>query len=147
MKKFAFSLQRLLDYTTQLLDIERATLADMNAVLRGFISELEAMREEYARRSREYAEKAAEGTTPLDMEMRKNYLTSLDEQMHNKEVQIEMQRRVVEKQTDKVRDTKMEISTMEKLRENKLDEYNKLDQKEQELFIEEFVSNAKAKAV
>lgn len=147
MKKFAFSLQRLLDYTTQLLDIERATLADMNAVLRGFISELEAMREEYARRSREYAAKSAEGTTPLGMEMHKNYLTSLDEQIHNKEAQIEMQRRVVEKQTDKVRETNIEISTMEKLRENKLEEYNKLDQKEQELFIEEFVSNAKAKAV
>lgn len=146
MKKFAFSLQRLLDYTTQMLDIERATLADMNAVLRGFIEELEALRAEYAMRGREYAEKAAEGTTPLEMRMRRDYLTSLDDRIHSKQVQIEMQRKVVEKQTDKVRDTKMEISTMEKLRENKLDEYNALDQKEQELFIEEFVSNAKAKA-
>lgn len=146
MKKFAFSLQRLLNYKEQVLDIERATLADMNAVLRGFIEELEAMRAEYARRSREYAEKAAEGTTPVDMEMRRNYLISLDGQIHDKRVQIEMQRRVVEKQTDKVRETNIEISTMEKLRENKLEEYNALDQKEQELFIDEFVNNASAQA-
>jgi hypothetical protein len=40
----------------------------------------------------------------------------------------------------------MEIQTIEKLKENKLDEYNYLDRKEQELFIEEFVSNTKATA-
>lgn len=145
MKKFAFSLQRLLNYTEQLLDIERATLADMNAVLRGFMDDLDELTSEYARRSREYSEVMIEGTTPLDLEMRRNYLIALDERIHNKKVQIEMQRRVVEKQTDKVRDTKIEISTMEKLRENKLAEYNALDQKEQELFIEEFVSNEKAR--
>lgn len=145
MKKFSFSLQRLLDYTEQVLDIERATLADMNAVLRGFVEDLENLKNEYSRRSREHSEVMMEGTTPLDLEMRRNYLIALDERIHNKKVQIEMQRRVVEKQTDKVRDTKMEISTMEKLRENKLEEYNALDQKEQELFIEEFVSNAKSR--
>lgn len=146
MKKFAFSLQRLLNYKEQVLDVERATLADMNAVLRGFIEELEAMREEYVRRSRQNAQKAAEGTTPADMEMRRNYLLRLDGQIHDKTIQIEMQRRVVEKQTDKVRETNIEISTMEKLREKKLEEYNALDQKEQELFIDEFVNNARAQA-
>lgn len=146
MKRFSFSLQRLLDYTGQVLDIERATLADMNAVLRGFQNELEQMKAEYARRAAEFEGLKIEGMTPLDMRTHINYLRKLDEDIHDKAVQIEMQRRVVERQTDKVREVKIEISTMENLRERKLEEYNYLDNKEQELFIEEFVSNKKATA-
>lgn len=144
MKKFAFSLQRLLDYTRQLLDIERATLADMNAVLRNFRSELELMKAEYARRAAEFEQLKTEGMTPLDMRTHVNYLRKLDEDIHDKTVQIEMQQKVVDKQTDKVRGVNIEISTMDNLRERKLEEYNYLDNKEQELFIEEFVSNKKA---
>lgn len=140
-------MQRLLDYTEQLLDVERATLSDMNAVLRGFINELETMQAERVRISREYAEKNAAGTTPTDMEMYRNYIRNLDEEIFNKESQIEMQRRVVSKQEDRVREVNMDIKTMENLRERKLEEYNYLDNKEQELFIEEFVSNAKATAL
>lgn len=147
MKRFSFSLQRMLDYTMQVLDIERASLADMNAVLRGFQNELEQMKAEYVRRAAEYERIKIEGTTPLDMRMHINYLRKLDEDIHDKTVQIEMQQKVVDKQTDKVRGVKIEISTMEKLREHKLEEYNYLDNKEQELFIEEFVSNKKATAV
>lgn len=144
MKKFSFSLQRLLDYTEQTLDIERATLSNMNAVLNSFINELAAMKQERRGRVAEYDEKNAHGTTPHDMGVHVNYLRKLDEDIHDKEVQIVMQRRVVEKQTDKVRDIRLEISTMEKLKENKLAEYNYLDNKEQELFINEFVSYGKA---
>ena len=143
MKKFVFSLQKLLDYRIQVLDAERATLADMNAVLRGFESELEAFQNERARRSSEYQERIREGVTPLDMEMHRNYLRTLDDAIFQKEVQIDMQRKVIDKQMDKVRETNMDISILEKLKENKLEEYNHLDQKEQELFIEEFVSNKK----
>lgn len=146
MKRFSFSLQRLLDYTRQVLDIERATLADMNAVLRRFQDELERMKAEYIRRDREFAALKGEGLTPLDMRNHVNYLRRLDEDIHDKAVQIEMQQKVVSKQTDKVISVNMEISTMDKLRDHKLEEYNYLDSKEQELFIEEFVSNKKATA-
>jgi hypothetical protein len=57
-----------------------------------------------------------------------------------------MQQKAIEKQEERVRETKMEIQAIEKLKEHKIEEYNHLDRKEQELFIEEFVSNAKATA-
>ncbi len=144
MKKFSFSLQRLLDYTKQILDVERATLGDMNAVMRGFQEELEATRADRVNRVAAYSERLAQGTTPLDMEMHRNFLRNLDDRIFNKEVQIDMQRKVVEKQTDRVRDVNIEISTMEKLREKKMEEYKYLETKEQELFIEEFVTSSKA---
>jgi len=143
MKKFVFSLQKLLDYRIQVLEAERATLAEMNAVLRGFEDTLASLRAERVRRSREYQEQIAEGLTPIDMQMHRNYLRTLDDAIFQKEVQIDMQRKVIDKQMDKVRETNMDISIMEKLKETRLEEYNYLDQKEQELFIEEFVTNKK----
>lgn len=144
MKKFSFSLQRLLDYKEQVLDIERAVLSDMNAALNRLIDELARLREERAKRAEEYRETLQKSVTPLELQTHSNYMRMLEENISQKETQIEMQRQAVENQTDKVRDVKIEISTMEKLREKKLEEYNYLDNKAQEQFIEEFVSNAKA---
>lgn len=143
MKKFSFSLQRLLDYRKQMLDLERSKLANVNAALRSFEDELAAFKDERVRRARDYQDAIIEGLTPLDMEIYRNYLRTLDDNIFHKGVQVDMQRKVVEKQMDKVRETNMEITIMEKLKENRLAEYNYLDQKEQELFIEEFVTNKK----
>ena len=143
MKKFIFTLQKLLDYKIQVLDAERATLAEMNAVLRSFEDTLASLKEERVRRSREYQEQITVGITPVDMQMHRNYLRTLDDAIFQKEVQIDMQRKVIDKQMDKVREVNMDISIIEKLKETRLEEYNYLDRKEQELFIEEFISNTK----
>jgi flagellar FliJ protein len=146
MKRFAFSLQRLLDYRGQVLEAERATLAEMNAVMRRFVQELADLKAEWARRTVELTELAQRGTVSHELQRHSNYLRVLDEEIFNKQVQIEMQQKVIDRQEERVRETKMEIQTIEKLKENKLEEYNYLDRKEQELFIEEFVSNTKATA-
>ena len=146
MKRFAFSLQRLLDYRQQVLEAERATLAEMNAVMRRFVNELAGMKAEWERRTRELADLAARGTVSFELQRHSNYLRALDEDIFNKQIQIDMQQKVIDRQEERVRETKMEIQTIEKLKENKLEEYNYLDRKEQERFIEEFVSNAKVSA-
>jgi len=141
MKKFSFSLQRLLDYKEQVLDIERAVLAEMNAVLRTLEAELEAFGRERAKRIAKLREKAAEGIPAIEMEAHKNFLTALDFAIKNKVRQIKLQSAAADKQQGKVLEVKAEISAMEKLRGRKLDEYNYKSQKADELFIEEFVSH------
>lgn len=146
MKKFSFSLQRLLNYKEQVFDSESAVLAEMNAVLRNLIKERDGLLKDRQKRAEDFEQLSANGTTPLEMTMHQNYLRRLREELAQKEQQIELQRRAAEKQAAKVFEIKVEISTMEKLKERKLEEYNYQDQKAQELFIEEFVSNAKATA-
>lgn len=147
MKKFSFSLQRLLRYKEQVFDIEQSILADMNAVMHQMKDALEHLQREHVTRSKEFNEKAASGTTVVEMQRHKHYMTTVDEAIVQKKLQIELQKQAIDKQTDKVREAKIEISTMEKLKEKKLEEYNHLATKAQELFIEEFVSNAKATAL
>lgn len=146
MKKFTFSLQKLLGYKEQLFDAERTILSDMRAALARMTGELEDLRAEHAERSLAFNKRAAEGTTAREMELSKMYLTIIDNNIEQKLAQIEMQRRAIDKQMDKVREAKIEISSMEKLRERKLEEYSYLAGKADEQFIEEFVSNTRASA-
>jgi len=144
MKKFMFSLQKLLDYQEQLFDAERAVLADMRAVLARLERELEDMIADRQARTAGYREKAAQGMAAIEMETHKNYLTMLDFSIKQKIQQIEMQKVVIDKQMEKVRQAKLEIATMEKLKERKLEEYNYAANKAHDLFIEEFVSHVRA---
>ena len=146
MKKFSFSLQRLLNYKEQLFENERNILAEMQAVLSQLEQELNDMKNEHLRRVAEYNEKIKEGLLPAEMQTHKYYLTVLDENIRNKIEQIKLQQQAVDRQMDIVREAKMEISTIEKLKEKKLEEYNYLSGKADEQFIDEFITNQRAAA-
>lgn len=143
-KRFSFSLQKLLDYREQVFDIELGILGDMNVKLNALRDELENMNNIMKRGSDELREKYAVGITPLEISQHKIYLDSIGDDIRQQKAKIQLQLKAIDRQTDKVREAKIEISTMEKLKEKKLEEYNYLENKAQELFIEEFVSNQKA---
>lgn len=144
MKKFQFSLQRLLNFKEQAFEIEMTVLAEMNAVLASLQNELIVIGEERKARILSYNQKVMGGIAPMEISLHKVYLKALEESIEQKKIQIAMQKKAVEKQTEKVREAKIEISTIEKLKEKKLEEYNYLANKAQELFIEEFVSTKRA---
>jgi flagellar FliJ protein len=127
-----------------MFETERNILAEMNAVLARLQTELEQMQSEHMQRVKELNEKAAEGMLPAEMQTHKYYLVVLDEEILKKIGQIELQQRAIDKQMDVVREARLEISTIEKLKERKLDEYNYMAMKEHEQFIEEFVTNQRA---
>lgn len=147
MKRFSFSLERLLRYKYQVFEAERAILSDMNAALARFMAELDEIRADSRRRSGELAVLAARGTSVNELERHKNYLRRLDEAAFEKNRQITLQRQAIEIQTEKIREAKIEISTIENLREKKLEEYAYAENKETELFIEEFVSFKRAVSI
>ena len=55
-------------------------------------------------------------------------------------------RRKEEKKRQEVVDAKIDTSSIEKLKEHKLEDYNKAVQKAEEVLIDEFVSSARARA-
>lgn len=144
MKKFNFSLQKLLNYKEQLLENEKNILGDMRALLTKMEEECELLKAERILRVAEYNRQAADGILPSEIQRHKVYLKALDESIEQKLLQIEMQKHAVDKQMDVVRAAKVEISTMEKLKEKKLEEYNYISSKADESFIEEFISNQRA---
>jgi flagellar FliJ protein len=143
-KRFSFSLQKLMNYKEQLLESERLVLTEMNAVLRRFREDLQRLFDEHAEKSRELNEKLVTGTTPYEIMAHKNYLSHLEELIRDKQRQISLQEQAVDRQMDKVKEAKQEISALEKLREKRYSEYSYKESKAEEQFIEEFVSNARA---
>lgn len=144
MKRFQFSLAKLLRYKEQLLDVERGVLAEMNARLNALNGELMELQNELKRSGDELNRKYTEGITAPEIARHKTYLDALMEAIRQKEWEIRLQQQAVDRQTDKLREAKLEISTLEKLRERKLEEYTYLENKQNELFIEEFVGNQRA---
>lgn len=146
MKQFRFSLEKLLRYKEQLLDVERGVLAEMNARLAQLQRELEQLQNAFHGGSRDLNRKYAEGITPVEIIRHKTYLHDLAEGIIQRQREIELQQQAIDRQIGRVREAKIEISTIEKLKEKKLEEYSYLAAKAEEQVIEEFVSNQKAMA-
>lgn len=146
LKRFSFTLQKLLDYKEQVLEAEGIVLANMNAILARLIAEQNEMRRQRGERRELLQKISAAGITAMEMETHKNFLIALDFSLRQKGQQIALQQQAIHRQMEKVRQAKLEVSTMEKLRERKLEEYNYLAQKEEERLIEEFVTTSKAMA-
>ncbi len=142
MKKFVFTLESLKRYQDQVLETEKGKLAEMRGELNRLEAELEDILAELARLNEKLVELYQEGTTPLDISVHKRYISAKQQELHMKRHQILMKEREIEAQLQVVVDATREVSKLEKLEEHQIEEYKALEQKENELFIEEFVSNS-----
>ncbi len=142
MKKFVFTLERLKQYREQVLETEKGSLADLRGQLNRLQAELEDILEELARLNRELVEMYERGTTPLDISVHKRYIAAKQQELHMKRHQIMLKEREIERQLEVVVEATKEVSKLEKLEEQQIEEYKAAEQKETEAFIEEFVSNA-----
>lgn len=142
MKKFQFTLAKLLSYKEQVLQKEKNDLAELRRQQMVMADEKQEIIALCSTKNDEFISKSKNGLTMLEIAMQKTFINSLHESIHLKQSEIEKMEVRIQKQLEIVIEATKEISSIEKLKEKQLDEYKKKDQKEQELFIEEFVSNA-----
>lgn len=140
MKKFRFSLETVLDYKQQVLESLQAEHGAILARIRqqeDHIAELEAA---YRHLSQEFNRRKAEGISVLDALKYEQYLRAGERQIEEAyEILRKLQKQEEEKRAQVV-DAKKDTSSIEKLREKKLEAYNKTVQKSEEALIDEFVT-------
>ncbi|NMA79248.1 MAG: FliJ family protein, partial [Clostridiales bacterium] len=95
----------------------------------------------------EFRQRAMNAVTPQEIKVAKGYIATLQENIREIDRQILNAQDRVEQQIQVVVEATKEVSSLEKLEEGQLDEYNKMTMKQEELFIEEFVSNSNFYAV
>lgn len=140
MKKFEFSLQKLLDFRQQELDRQKNALAMLQADLKRIEEARELLIKKVAEQSEQLERIFTLGASANDIAVRKRYIVTLQQEIHVKE-QLEIQKKQeIEKQLGVVVEATKDVRTLEKLEEKQLDEYKAASQKENEQFIEEFVS-------
>ncbi len=142
MKRFEFSLEKMLDYKNQVLMDEKNRLAELRQKLDRLTQTLNALREEYARCNDDLNEKTRKGLVPQEISLRKSYLNSLNDRIKMQAQQVKLAQIRVNDQMMVVVKVSQDISTLEKLREHQYEEYLLEESKETQLLIEEFVANA-----
>jgi flagellar FliJ protein len=144
MKKFNFPLQKILDYKEYIQKNEEDVLKQ----LRSSYVKLCSNRDELLRIRREYAEtfegKCGSGIQISEAVIYKSYISQLNEQIEEFERRIAMVEKEIERQIERVLVATMERTSLDKLKDKCLEEYSFEERKEEERFINEFVSNASA---
>ena len=146
MKKFRFSLETVLDYKQQALDSLRAEHGAILAQVRAQEQAVQALEEEHRRADDEFTQRKLEGINVLDALNFEQYLRAVERRLQTEHQKLEALERQEEKKRSQVVEARKETATIEKLKEHKLEDYRKAEQKDQERQIEEFVSTTRAMA-
>ena len=146
MKKFKFSLDTVLSYKQQVLEALQGEHALALAAVREQETLLEDLWQEYREYNAEYRRRAEEGLVLTEALMYQNGLRAAEQEIQRETQRLEELRAEEEKRREKVIEAKKDTSSIEKLREKKLDAYHKAEAKSEEAFIEEFVSTMRVNA-
>ena len=107
---------------------------------------LENLWQQYRDYNAEYRHRAEEGLPLTEALMYQNGLRAAEQEIQRETQRLEELRAEEEKRREKVIEAKKDTSSIEKLREKKLDAYHKAEAKSEEAFIEEFVSTMRVNA-
>ena len=107
---------------------------------------LEDLWQEYREYNAEYRRRAEEGLVLTEALMYQNGLRAAEQEIQRQTQRLEELRAEEEKKRERVVEAKKDTSSIEKLKEKKLDAYHKAEAKSEEAFIEEFVSTMRINA-
>ncbi len=146
MKKFFFSLDTVLSYKEQVLDGLKAEHARILQKVRECEHAIEQLEQEHLRCAQEFRDNRFSGMKISDIHTYENYLEALGIKIRRKYEELEKLKEKEEAKRSEVVEAKKETSSIDKLKEKKFKEYEKAVQKEEEQFIDEFVTTRRAMA-
>ena len=145
MKKFRFSLETVLEYKEQVLDALQKEHGIIMAQVKEQEEYLEGLEMDYRDMDAEFCQRKIEGMAILDAMRYEQYLRAMA-QTQQAVHRLEELRRQEEAKRLEVVAAKQDTSSIEKLKDKKLDSYNKAVQKSEEAIIDEFVRPKRAMA-
>ena len=144
MKKFKFSLDTVLSYKDQILNSLQIEHGVILAKIREQEEVLEAVWRRYRDYDEEFREQKLNGISALDAMMYEAALRAQELEIRRETEKLEALKTAEEKKRNEVIEAKKDTASLEKLRERKLETYNKSIQKSEEQMIEEYVSTQRA---
>ena len=146
MKKFQFTLQKLMDFRQQELDRQKNTLSALQADLQRIYAEKEQLIKQVEEFSAELETVCRQGAQAFEISVRKRYIVTLQQEIHAKDTSAARKQAEINKQLGVVVEATKDVRTLEKLEEKQLEDYKAAANKENEQFIEEFVSGQSIRA-
>jgi flagellar export protein FliJ len=140
MKKFVFSLEKVLNFKQQMLDVKKNELANLQMQLHEIEQKIEDLNHQFAANNQKMILEMQEGLTPKDIEIYKVYFNSVNQNIKKLTTQKLQILNLIEQKKQEIVEMNSEISGLEKLKEKQLNLYFNAVRKAEELAIEEFVS-------
>jgi flagellar FliJ protein len=141
MKKFSFPLDTVLNYKDQILD----NLKSEHALILAHVTQQEqkilTLSEQRGVACTRFREETHCGMTVSAMREYESYITYMQQRILYEEGTLLKLKKKEEHKRNEVVEARKEKASIEKLKEKKLNLYNKEVLRSEELFIEEFVSN------
>lgn len=140
MKKFVFTLEKILNFKQQMLDVQKSELANLQMQLRELEQKIEDLNNEFAANNQKMILEMQNGLTPKDIEIYKVYFNTVNQNLKklaNEKMQL---LNTIEQKKQEIIALNSEISGLERLKEKQVELYFKATRKAEELAIEEFVS-------
>ena len=141
MKKFNFSLQKILEIKEQLLKNLKIELGNLNHECRNVENHIKNLQGKFKNIDNEYVEKSYKCISTGEIQYYKMLMESILKQIENKEEEREILLKKIAAKRQEIINLNIEISSLEKLKEKEMEKYNKESMRKEEIFIEEFVSN------
>ena len=145
MKKFSFKLEPVLKYKNDTLEALRNEHAKILQRIVQQEEKIEAMENNRNACAAEFDEKKLTGITPMEAINYQNYLQRQNALINREYGVLQGIRKEEEAKKNEVLEARKESLIIEKLKEIKLEDYRKEEAKAHEMFIEEFVSNARSR--
>jgi flagellar FliJ protein len=146
LKKFQFTLQKLMDFRQQELDRQKNTLSALQAELQRIYQEKKELIRRVEESSQDLEIICRQGAQAFEVSVRKRYIVSLQQEIHAHDASAAMKQQEINKQLGVVVEATKDVRTLEKLEEKQLEDYKAAANKENEQFIEEFVSGQSIRA-
>ncbi len=140
MKKFEFTLDTVLNYKQQVFDGVRNEYAIITDKVSKQEKRLDNVNNQYKSLNQKYNEQATKGISVAWASSFSSGLRVLEKDIKREEHILEGFKREADIKQDEMIEAKKETQTLEKLKENRLEDYNKMVQKNDELAIDQLVS-------
>ncbi len=141
MKKFVFSLQKMLQYREQILEKEKNSLTLLNSQRVALEQKINDYDQSFWNINKDMQVKTQRGTTILEIQSTKYQLENLRIQLRLMRKELELLEISVDKQRKIVIECTKEVTSLEKLKEKQLEEYNYNLAKAEEEKVAEFISS------
>ncbi|HMM07216.1 MAG TPA: flagellar export protein FliJ [Clostridiales bacterium] len=140
MKKFVFSLEKVLSLKQQLLDVQVNEMMRLQERLKQIVTEIQQLNETFHKYNKELNKQMSIGITPQEVMVYKMYFHDITQKINvctRRKQEVEKQ---IALKKEEMIALKTDISGLEKLQEKQRQEYNALLHKQQELEVEEYVN-------
>jgi len=141
MKKFKFSLEKILQLKEQILKSLKNDLGILQMQLNEKEKNILALNIKYKQSDEIYKVKSSNSIMPYEIKHYKDFMNSIIKSIKKEEDEKQLILKKIEAKKQEIINLNIEISSIEKLKEKKLLKYNYDLQKTEEILIEEFVSS------